>query len=335
MVIRGKRLAANNSYRKDNVCRVVSYEDTYGIRESWCNSSSRRVLPRIFINRHRACRFNLPGKEDRMKCLILSDIHGNWPALQALLAAEPNVDQILCLGDLVNYGPQPVECIAWAMKLSLPARVIQGNHDRAFARGIEPHCAPANRPFAIAMKVATSSFPATKMKEFLAGLEPLQTFHWQNFSCFACHSVSNHPFNSEFAQRHNESNWHVSEYTRMHTDIILTGVSDKLFVMVGHPDFLFLADSHVAMQAKLYGTVVVNPGSVGMPADGDPRAAYAVWQDGEVTLRRVAYDIEETVRAFEFLNLDEHIKRQLVKGLRTGTCLANSPDMQPELRGKI
>jgi Calcineurin-like phosphoesterase len=41
-----------------------------------------------------------------MKCLILSDIHGNWPALQAVLAAEPAADQILCLGDLVNYGPQ-------------------------------------------------------------------------------------------------------------------------------------------------------------------------------------------------------------------------------------
>ncbi len=51
-----------------------------------------------------------------MKILLISDIHGNWAALQAVLAAEPDVDQILCLGDLVNYGPQPAECVAWAMK---------------------------------------------------------------------------------------------------------------------------------------------------------------------------------------------------------------------------
>jgi hypothetical protein len=49
-----------------------------------------------------------------MKVLILTDIHGNWPALQAVLQAEPDADRILCLGDLVNYGPQPGECVRWA-----------------------------------------------------------------------------------------------------------------------------------------------------------------------------------------------------------------------------
>jgi len=269
-----------------------------------------------------------------MKCLILSDIHGNWPALQAVLAAERDADQILCLGDLVNYGPQPTECVAWAMKLNPPSRVIQGNHDRAFARspcGLPPesNCAPTNRPFALEMEMATSSFPAVKMKQFLAALEPSQQFRWGNFSCFACHRVSSHPLNADSAQRLNEDNWDTSDYTRMHSDIVLTGVPDKLFVLVGHPDFLFLADSHRPMQAKLYGTVVVNPGSVGMPADGDPRASYAIWQDGDVTLHRVSYDVEETVRAFDSLDLDEHIKQQLIEGLRTGTWLATRPVAEP------
>ena len=49
-----------------------------------------------------------------MRILVISDIHGNWAALKAVLAAEPNTEQILCLGDLVNYGPQPAECVAWA-----------------------------------------------------------------------------------------------------------------------------------------------------------------------------------------------------------------------------
>ena len=264
-----------------------------------------------------------------MKCLLLSDIHGNWPALQAVLAAERDADQILCLGDLVNYGPQPTECVAWAMKLNPPSRVIQGNHDRAFARDSEPLCAPANRPFALAMRMATSSFPAMKMKRFLVGLEPSQQFHWSETSCFACHRVSEHPLDSNSIQRLKDDDWNATELTRMHSDIILTGVPDKLFVLVGHPDFLFLADSHKAVQTKLYGTVVVNPGSVGMPADGDPRAAYAVWRDGEVTFHRQAYDVEETVQAFEPLDLDEHIKQQLVEGLRTGTCLSTHGAVEP------
>ena len=49
-----------------------------------------------------------------MKLLIVSDIHANWVALQAILAAEPDCENVLCLGDLVDYGPQPVECLAWA-----------------------------------------------------------------------------------------------------------------------------------------------------------------------------------------------------------------------------
>ena len=260
-----------------------------------------------------------------MKCLLLSDIHGNWPALEAVLAAERDADQILCLGDLVNYGPQPAECVAWAMTLNPPSRFIQGNHDRAFARGSEPLCVTANRSFALAMGMATNSFPTLKMKRFLAGLKPSQQFHWGETSCFACHRASGHPLDSDSVQRLNEDDWNATELTRMHSDIILTGIPDKLFVLVGHPDFLFLADSHKAMQAKLYGTLAVNPGSVGMPADGDPRAAYAIWQDGEVTFHRQTYDVEKTVRAFEPLKLDEHIKQQLVEGLRTGTCLAPRP----------
>ncbi len=75
-----------------------------------------------------------------MKLLIISDIHGNWVALQAVLRAERHVDHILCLGDLVDYGPQPVECVKWAMKEAGNAWLLQGNHDRAVATGEDPRC---------------------------------------------------------------------------------------------------------------------------------------------------------------------------------------------------
>ena len=78
-----------------------------------------------------------------MKALLLSDIHGNWPALQAVLRAEADANHIICLGDLVNYGPQPAECVAWAMRLSTPSLVVQGNEDRAFGVGKTPRCSLA------------------------------------------------------------------------------------------------------------------------------------------------------------------------------------------------
>jgi predicted phosphodiesterase len=64
-----------------------------------------------------------------MKILILSDIHGNLAALQSVLAAEADVDKILCLGDLVDYGPEPAACVAWAMRERGNSICLQGNHD--------------------------------------------------------------------------------------------------------------------------------------------------------------------------------------------------------------
>jgi predicted phosphodiesterase len=260
-----------------------------------------------------------------MKCLILSDIHGNWPALRAVLAAEHDADQILCLGDLVNYGPQPCECITWAMGLSSPSRVIQGNHDRAFALETAPRCAPPNQQLAEAMQAATNRLLTPKMRRFLGALQPLQEFRCGEATCVACHSHATEkkgePLDSHLGEQNTQWPWE--------SDIVLLGHPDKLFVMVGHPDMLFLAHTHTPTKSHWGNTLAVNPGSVGLPTDGDPHVAYAVWQNNEITLHRLAYDVEETVRAFEPLDLDEPIKQLLIEGLRTGTCLATHPVAEP------
>jgi len=246
-----------------------------------------------------------------MKVLILSDIHGNWLALQAVLQAEPDADQILCLGDLVNYGPQPAECVAWAMHLRPPSLVIQGNHDRAFA-GLAPHCAAADPPLAEAMQGATSHQLTPVMKRFLGALDSFQEFRCGEGNCVGYHY---HEAGGEAGisrLRLYDPQW------PWESDIILRGPPDKLFILVGHPDLLLLAHSHAPWATRCGPTQVVNPGSVGLPTDGDPRAAYAVWENGEATLRRVPYDVEETVRAYAPLALEEHVQQQLAEWLRTG-----------------
>jgi len=252
-----------------------------------------------------------------MKVLIVSDIHGNWPALQAVLRAEPDADQILCLGDLVNYGPQPAECVAWAMQLHRPSRVIQGHHDRAFGRGTAPHWAPANQRLAEAMQSATNRLLTLAMKHFLAALPPVQEFRCGEATCVAYHTAASGARLSDPGETNAEWPWE--------SDIVLLGQPDKLFVLVGHPEILFLSHTHTPTKTRLGDTLAVNPGSVGLPTDGDPRAAYGVWQNGDVTLCRVAYDVEETVRAYAPLALEEHIQQQLAEWLRTGGRSAAYP----------
>ncbi|MGA9778319.1 MAG: metallophosphoesterase family protein [Verrucomicrobiia bacterium] len=128
-----------------------------------------------------------------MKVLIVSDIHGNWPALRTVLEAEPKFDQILCLGDLVNYGSQPVECVTWAQEIASDAIVLQGNHDRALGLNLDPHCSAAYETLAAATQEITERMLTPELKAFLAGLRPLRRFHLDKAKCFACHASARDP----------------------------------------------------------------------------------------------------------------------------------------------
>ena len=235
-----------------------------------------------------------------MKTLIVSDIHGNWPALESVLAAEAGFDGVLCLGDLVNYGPQPVECVRWAMALRPGNIVIQGNHDRAFGCDEDPHCSAAYEVVAAAVQAATSHLLTAQMKRFLAGLEPMQGFERAGAKCVACHATPGNPLYHYLGEESAMSLW------------------ESELAQAGHPDFLFLGHTHQPMNTQFQRTLVVNPGSVGQPKDGDPRAAYAVWKDGRVSLRRARYDVERTVRAFGGLALDSKFVQSLSGVLRGG-----------------
>jgi predicted phosphodiesterase len=233
-----------------------------------------------------------------MKVLIVSDIHANWPALRAVLEAESNAEQILCLGDLVNFGPQPGECVAWVMKTLTPDWLVQGNHDRAVGFDEDPHCSPAYTALAEATQQISERLLTREMKQFLAELQPLHHFELGGARCVACHAIPNDPLYGYLSETAAAPLW------------------ESEVVSAGLPNFLFLGHTHVPMKTRLMKTLLVNPGSVGQPQHGDPRAAYAVWEDGEVTLRRAAYDVKETIRAYD--GLEPHALHSLIELLRTG-----------------
>jgi len=160
------------------------------------------------------------------------------------------------------------------------------------------------QPLAAATQAASTRLLTDDMRRFLAGLEPLQRFQLGEAIFVACHAVPSEPL-----------------YHYMPEIDPITLWESELNV-AGWPDFLFLGHTHLPMKTRFRKTLVVNPGSVGQPKDGDPRAAYAVWEDGEVTLRRAAYDVEGTVRAYDGLGLEPHTVDVLAEILRTGGHLS-------------
>ncbi|HVU26461.1 MAG TPA: metallophosphoesterase family protein [Verrucomicrobiae bacterium] len=248
-----------------------------------------------------------------MKVLIISDVHGNWPALRTVLEAESDAEQIICLGDLVNYGPMPVECVAWAKENSW-ALFLQGNHDRALGLDTDPHCSAAYAALAAATQRITERLLAPELKEFLAGLKPSARFQIDKATFFACHATPKDPL-----------------YHYMPPNAAVT-LWESEIIVAQHPDFLLFGHTHLPMRTRFRRTLVVNPGSVGQPKDGDPRAAYAIWEDGDVTLHRTAYDIQETIRAYEGLGLEPHIEHALCEVLRTGGDLPSEHYQKPPTR---
>jgi putative phosphoesterase len=234
-----------------------------------------------------------------MKVLIISDVHGNWVALQSVLRAERHVDHILCLGDLVDYGPEPVECVKWAMKSAGDAWLLQGNHDRAVATGEDPRCSLAYRHLARVTQEFSIRALNRQMRTFLGALKPQSSFQIAGAHCVACHAAPSDP---------------LYRYLRANDTCRLLVELD----IAGRPDFLFFGHTHWQVDRKLNHTRILNPGSVGQPKDGHPTAAYALWQDGEIFLRRATYNIEEAVKAFGKTSLESNDIVALAHVLRTG-----------------
>lgn len=234
-----------------------------------------------------------------MKLLIISDIHANWEALSAVLKAETDADRILCLGDLVDYGPEPVACVAWALRQQSNATIfVQGNHDWGVAERKDPRTSPAYRELAVATQAFCLSVLSTKMLGFLRTLPHVVRFQLGNSRCFACHAQPSEP---------------LFRYMR--------GSEKELrneLEIAGCPDFLFVGHTHWPLIRQIENSVIVNPGSIGLPKDGDPTAPYAIWQDGQVKLRRAHYSVETTIRSYASTPLKAADISYLISVLQTG-----------------
>ena len=223
-----------------------------------------------------------------MTVALLSDVHANLVALEAVLAALPAVDAIWVMGDTVGYGPDPADTLALLRERR--AWLVAGNHDRAVATGE-----------GLALFNAAAREAAERHRDWLSaedrdvlGAMPLTLDPAPGYTI--CHGSPRDPL------------WEYVFDARTAAFAMAGMVATRC--CVGH--------THVPATFRTRdGKVMINPGSVGQPRDGDPRAAYALLDPaGEtVDFRRVEYDIDETQRRMRDRKLPGMLADRLSFGL--------------------
>ncbi len=118
-----------------------------------------------------------------MKLLVVSDIHGNWPALQAI---REEADAIVSLGDIVSYGPFPKECVAWVRERA--TYLVRGNHDTALAYRVDPQAAGFKWELALATLEHHRWHLAREDVVWLRSLPMEVRFRFDDYSFYAVHA---------------------------------------------------------------------------------------------------------------------------------------------------
>jgi diadenosine tetraphosphatase ApaH/serine/threonine PP2A family protein phosphatase len=239
---------------------------------------------------------------------VISDVHANWHALESVLeavdAAAP--DELWCLGDVVGYGPRPNPCCE-AVK-SRAAFCLAGNHDLGVLGEVE---LGEFAPDAVASAVWTRSALTKESRAFLETLRPsgkrdgVELFHASPRDPVWDYVLTMDAVEASFA------------------------LTEAPLVLVGHshvPLAIVLADGELGGGHAPDGTEVdlgadarllLNPGSVGQPRDGDPRAAWLLldFASGRADFQRVSYPVERTQEEIRERGLPDALADRLARGV--------------------
>ena len=242
-----------------------------------------------------------------MRIGVVSDIHSNLEALSTVIGAMGAVDQLWCLGDIVGYGPEPNECVS--VLAGTRHLAVAGNHDRAAIgqmdlEAFNPYAAAAARWTMGRLNVASSEYLSSLPTTLVSG---------------------------EFTLMHGSPRDPLWEY------VLSVDVARRSFDYFGGP-FCLVGHTHVPSVFTLEGgrvraerivgdrelalgrpeaRFILNPGSVGQPRDGEPRAAFLVvdTERRSASWQRVAYPIERTQERMRRIGLPKRLVERLAHGL--------------------
>jgi predicted phosphodiesterase len=243
-----------------------------------------------------------------MRIAVLSDIHANLAALEAVGSDLPSVDQVWVLGDIVGYGPHPNEVIA--LLQAMGARSVLGNHDGAAIGTVDPaHFNPDART-AIEW---TAEVLDGNARSYIGSLPEVR----RDGDLTAVHGSPRDPIWEYItgpaiaAANFGSFDTRLCLFGHTHLPVVYRLVGGGVEATVGMP-----GETHPLGEAR----ALVNPGSVGQPRDGLRDAAYAVLSTGdapggdEIEFRRVRYDIDRTQRDMRQLGLPARLAERLSFG---------------------
>ena len=212
-----------------------------------------------------------------MKILLISDIHANFRALQAVLDFHSDADEIWCLGDIVEFGPCPSECVDLVRQNC--QHVVKGNHDVSYASAesssVDNIWAREREPTDVA---------------WLLNLPSSLTVACDGFSNYLVHATP---------QDNLRGNLWPNDEPAKFADALQIAATDRVFC--GH--------THMAFIYEKNGRYLTNPGTVGQPRDGDYRAQCAVIDNGKIQFERVDYDIEALRLDYSRSSLPDDVKK--------------------------
>ena len=248
-----------------------------------------------------------------MRLAILSDIHANLPALEAVLEALEGLSPaaLVCLGDLVGYHAEPAACIRLIRQRA--SVVIAGNHDYDTAR--QDHALGTGSVARQVQRWTREQLSAEELS-YLAGLP---SHHIEPGAYVAAHGCYLNTFyvSGYVTSTMLEANLRALEQNPLWPRLGLCGHTHA--PLVGWLEAGRCEERRLTAPARwpsTAGAVLLNPGSVGQPRDGDPRASFAVveLEERTITIHRVPYDLERTARALR----DARLPEELIDRLREG-----------------
>jgi predicted phosphodiesterase len=243
-----------------------------------------------------------------MRFAFISDIHANLEALEAVLEdiAGQNIDEIICLGDIVGYGANPNECCE-LIKAKCPVTLI-GNHDAAAVDQLSTQHFNIHAKIAIEWTsqnlkkdsfnfLSSLPFKATKPSMTLVHATPYEPNMWYYIT-----SLEEAAFNYQF--------FDTPLCLVGHTHIPIIIVLDKDKELYVHQDTLIKLDD---LEDSRF---LINVGSVGQPRDRNPKSCYGIFDDvqREFSYRRVSYNIEKTQAKMKKIKMPEFLISRLEDG---------------------
>ena len=210
-----------------------------------------------------------------MRIGVISDIHSNYDALQAVLSAMGDHEALVCLGDLVGYGAQPNEVVSEIRSLR-PKAIVMGNHDCAVSTGETSGFVP----HAVQAVEWTRKNISTENLSYIASLRTKVTCTIDGAKVALAHGSPRDPLNEYI-------------YPDAAEFILRSLVEDSggTILLLGH--------THVPFVRKFDSMLLGNPGGVGQPRDGDARASYAILEpfaEPEFQIHRVVYNVDAAAR---------------------------------------